>query len=84
MKKRNILCMYALVCTRLVKGNAAFGDHSNGNMVAQHDASSASSDAVLGSDAQQSEAALDLLGSLSTQGDYSPFCLLIKKSQADL
>jgi hypothetical protein len=63
-----------------VKGSAAFGDHSNGNMIAQHDASSASSDAVLGSDSQQSEAALDLLGSLSTQGDYSPFCLLIKKS----
>ena len=60
--------MYALVCTKRVKREAALGDNSDATMIAQQPASTLSADKVMLVHTQDSEAALDLLASFCTQG----------------
>jgi hypothetical protein len=65
--------MYALVCTKRVKREAALGDNSDATMIAQQPASTLSEDKVK----QDSEAALDLLASFCTQGFITLTSLLL-------
>ncbi len=60
--------MYALVCTRQVKRAAADEDQSNAAMITQQTSASAVATSLRSSAAQDAEAALDSLGSFSTQG----------------